>query len=159
MRKNFGDVTHKNTRHPSASFRSRPIESSVVGSLLAVLTANKFVPAVTSPRSCPRHVYRDRRGKWSFSTVSLISSQFRAGSYGSKAPIPSLAVEWQLMADTVEKLVFLSRSQFLRQQAAFKKNALRVSAEKLTFLCAATVANWRWQRVAISALHNQSLVF
>jgi hypothetical protein len=61
--------------------------------------------------------------------------------------------------DTVEKLVFLSRSQFLRQQAGFKKNALRGSAEKLTFLCAATVANWRWQRVAISALHNQSLVF
>jgi hypothetical protein len=29
------------------------------------------------------------------------------------------------LADTVEKLVFLSRSQFLRQQAGFKKNALR----------------------------------
>ena len=28
--------------------------------------------------------------------------------------------------DTVEKLDFLSRSQFLRQQAGFKKNALRV---------------------------------
>ena len=73
----------QNSRHPSASFQSRPIESSVGGSLLAVLTANKFVPAVTSPRSCPRHVYRDRRGKWSFSTVSLISSQCRGGSYGS----------------------------------------------------------------------------
>jgi hypothetical protein len=33
------------------------------------------------------------------------------------------------------------------------------SAEKLTFLRTSTVANWRWQRVAISALHAQSLVF
>jgi hypothetical protein len=31
-----------------------------------------------------------------------------------------------LPADTVEKLDFLPRSQFLRQQAGFKKKALRV---------------------------------
>ena len=31
-----------------------------------------------------------------------------------------------LCADTVEKLDFLPRSQFLRQQAGFKKKALRV---------------------------------
>jgi hypothetical protein len=31
-----------------------------------------------------------------------------------------------LCADTVEKLDFLPRSQFLRQQADFKKKALRV---------------------------------
>jgi hypothetical protein len=30
----------------------------------------------------------------------------------------------------------------LRQQASIKKKALRVSAERLTFLCGATVANW-----------------
>jgi hypothetical protein len=30
------------------------------------------------------------------------------------------------LTDTVEKLDFLPRSQFLRQQAAFKKKALRV---------------------------------
>jgi len=61
--------------------------------------------------------------------------------------------------DTVEKLEFLSRSQFMKQQAGFKKKALRGPAERLTFLCAATVTNWLWQRVAQSALHDQSLVF
>jgi hypothetical protein len=59
----------------------------------------------------------------------------------------------------VEKLDFLPRSQFLRQQAGFKKKALRVSAERLTFRCAAAVANWRWQRVALSALHDQTPIF
>jgi hypothetical protein len=34
--------------------------------------------------------------------------------------------EWQLWVDTVEKLDFLPRSQFLRQQAGFKEKALRV---------------------------------
>jgi hypothetical protein len=42
-----------------------------------------------------------------------------------------------LCVDTVEKLDFLPRSQFLRQQAGFKNKALRVSAERLTFRCAA----------------------
>jgi hypothetical protein len=37
------------------------------------------------------------------------------------------------MADTVEKLDFLPRSQFLRQQAAFKKKALRVFGRKADF--------------------------
>jgi hypothetical protein len=62
-----------------------------------------------------------------------------------------------LLADTVEKLDFLS--QFLKQQASFKKKALRGSAERLTFLCAATAANWWWQSVALSALRDQTLVF
>jgi hypothetical protein len=31
--------------------------------------------------------------------------------------------------------------------------------ERLTFLCAATVTNWLWQRVAQSTLNDQSLVF
>jgi len=35
-------------------------------------------------------------------------------------------VELLLLTDTVEKLDFLPRSQFLRQQAGFKKKALRV---------------------------------
>ena len=65
----------------------------------------------------------------------------------------------RLLTDTVEKLDFLPRSQFLRQQAGFKKKALRVSAERLTFRCAAAVANWRWQRVALSALHDQTPIF
>jgi len=34
--------------------------------------------------------------------------------------------EFQQWVDTVEKLDFLPRSQFLRQQAGFKKKALRV---------------------------------
>jgi hypothetical protein len=34
--------------------------------------------------------------------------------------------EYLLPTDTVEKLDFLPRSQFLRQQAGFKKKALRV---------------------------------
>jgi hypothetical protein len=33
-----------------------------------------------------------------------------------------------LLADTVEKLDFLPRSQFLKQQASFKKKVLRGSA-------------------------------
>jgi hypothetical protein len=37
------------------------------------------------------------------------------------------------MADTVEKLDFLPRSQFLRQQAGFKKKALRVFGRKADF--------------------------
>jgi hypothetical protein len=61
--------------------------------------------------------------------------------------VVSHRVEFLQRVDTVEKLDFLPRSQFLRQQAAFKKKALRVSAEWLTFRCAAAVANWRWQRV------------
>jgi hypothetical protein len=67
--------------------------------------------------------------------------------------------EFQQWVDTVEKLDFLPRSQFLRQQAGFKKKALRVSAERLTFRCAAAVANWRWQCVALSALHEQTPIF
>jgi hypothetical protein len=67
--------------------------------------------------------------------------------------------EFLISTDTVEKLDFLPRSQFLRQQAGFKRKALRVSAERLTFRCAAALANWRWQRVALSALHDQTPIF
>jgi len=38
----------------------------------------------------------------------------------------ALRFESLLPTDTVEKLDFLPRSQFLRQQAGFKKKALRV---------------------------------
>ena len=47
--------------------------------------------------------------------------------------------EFRLSTDTVEKLDFLPRSQFLRQQAGFKKRALRGPAESR---CATPVANW-----------------
>jgi hypothetical protein len=67
--------------------------------------------------------------------------------------------EFLLPTDTVEKLDFLPRSQFPRQQAGFKKKALWVSAERLIFRCAAAVANWRRQRVALSALHDQIPIF
>jgi hypothetical protein len=40
-----------------------------------------------------------------------------------------------------------------------KKKALPGSAERLTFRCAAAQANWRWQRVALSALHDQTPIF
>jgi hypothetical protein len=83
-------------------------------------------------------------------------SVFRDSSAGK--PIAA-QFEFLLMTDTVEKLDFLPRSQFLRQQAGFKKKALRVSAERLTFRCAAAVANWRWQRAALSALHDQIPIF
>ena len=36
-------------------------------------------------------------------------------------------------ADTVEKLDFLPRSQFLKQQASFKKKALRGAGRKANF--------------------------
>ena len=47
----------------------------------------------------------------------------------------------------------------MKQQAGFKKKALRGPVERLTFLFSVTVTNWLWQRVAQSALHDQSLVF
>jgi hypothetical protein len=48
---------------------------------------------------------------------------------GSSRPLDCLTcaeLECPILADTVEKLDFLPRSQFLRQQAGFKKKALRV---------------------------------
>jgi hypothetical protein len=41
--------------------------------------------------------------------------------------------EFLISTDTVEKLDFLPRSQFLRQQAGFKKKALRVFGRKADF--------------------------
>jgi hypothetical protein len=44
-----------------------------------------------------------------------------------------LRAEFPHWVDTVEKFDFLSRSQFLRQQAGFEKKALRVSGRKANF--------------------------
>jgi hypothetical protein len=46
---------------------------------------------------------------------------------------PSVGVESPELADTVEKLDFLPRSQFLRQQAGFKNKALRVFGRRADF--------------------------
>jgi hypothetical protein len=47
--------------------------------------------------------------------------------------VGSSRFEFQQWVDTVEKLDFLPRSQFLRQQAGFKKKALRVFGRKADF--------------------------
>jgi len=100
-------------------------------------------------QSCVRRFIPDSGAPRRIIAIALKGAQNRAVSQFEFPP-------W---ADTVEKLDFLPRSQFLRQQAGFKKKALRVSAERLTFRCAAALANWRWQRVALSALHDQTPIF
>jgi hypothetical protein len=45
---------------------------------------------------------------------------------GSTPVIKNSEPNFRFGSDTVEKLDFLPRSQFLRQQAGFKKKALRV---------------------------------
>jgi hypothetical protein len=63
-------------------------------------------------------------------------------SGSSRGPLTTGCAIVPLRVDTVEKLDFLPRSQFLRRQAGFKKKALRGPAERLTFRCATPVANW-----------------
>jgi hypothetical protein len=135
MRKNFGDVTRKNTRHPSPSFWPRPIEASVGGSCVGGSISappTSFVLAVSAAKVLCRKTLicepeSSRLGQ-SDGLRSLRQKRCGHNAEGllSKAPIPPLVVEWRLLGDTVEKLDFLSRSQFLGQQAGFKKNALRV---------------------------------
>ena len=87
---------------------------------------------------------------------------FVAGSpraSGGGEELRSCHREGPLWVDTVEKLDFLPRSQFLRQQTGLREESARGLAERLTFPCEACVANWRWQRVALSALQDQSLIF
>jgi hypothetical protein len=64
-----------------------------------------------------------------FAIVRDLRFDNRCAQSSIKAPQHSmlgLRGECLLVADTVEKLDFLPRSQFLRQQAGFKKKALRV---------------------------------
>src|ERR1700730_12971491 len=128
-------------RKPSC--RSRPIRTFVIGS--------HAFPACPpgAPRRRPPPRPDPARRSWRGGEGAPSSSQATAGGNAALA-----LRERPLPTDTVEKLDFLPRSQFLRQQAGFKKKALRISAERLTFRCAAAVANWRWQRVALSALQD-----
>ena len=140
MRKNFGDVTRKNTRHPSPSFRPRPIEASVGGSCVGGSISappTSFVLAVSAAKVLCRKTLicepeSSRLGQ-SDGLRSLRQKRCGHNAEGllSKAPIPPLVVEWRLLGDTVEKLDFLSRSQFLGQQAGFKKNALSSTLAKI----------------------------
>jgi hypothetical protein len=59
--------------------------------------------------------------------IAYCAPNFNANtSFASYPVVQRTTNEWRLLADTVEKLNLLPRSQFLRQQVGFKKKALRV---------------------------------
>jgi hypothetical protein len=64
----------------------------------------------------------------------------------------------RLLTDTVEKLDFAAIT-IPEAAGGLQEESATGSAERLTFRCAAAVANWRWQRVALSALHDQTPIF
>src|ERR1700730_6001040 len=99
-------------RKPSC--RSRPIRPFVIGS------PARPPPPPAAPRPPPPPRPDPARRSWRGGEGAPSSSQATAGGNAALA-----LREQPLPADAVEKLDFLPRSQFLRQQAGFKKKALR----------------------------------
>src|ERR1700726_3557328 len=122
--------------------------AAIVLGAVGVLVSRMTLPSRSTTQTCVSSIETSNPAKYSIAALLFISESRSYRLSGSSRPLPD-----------VEKLDFLPRSQFLRQQAGFKKKALRVSAERLIFRCAAAVANWRRQRVALSALHDQIPIF
>jgi hypothetical protein len=74
-----------------------------------------------------RHPVREQRQPARAATALFVFSENSSRLLiGNHTPDSARVDIYAKVKDAVEKLVFLSRSQFLTQQAGFKKNALRV---------------------------------
>src|SRR5580693_10732687 len=89
--------------------------AAIVLGAVGVLASRMILPSRSTTQTCVSSIETSNPAKYSM----VLSSSNRKGDLidvpGAAAQLPN-----------VEKLDFLPRSQFLRQQAGFKKKALRV---------------------------------